>query len=83
MASRPSTAPRDSRASASGRRRQPGRARAAACGTGDPLETFRAWFAARGWEPFPFQEETWAAAVAGTSGLVHAPTGTGKTLAAW
>jgi ATP-dependent Lhr-like helicase len=32
---------------------------------------------------FPFQEEVWQAAAAGESGLVHAPTGTGKTLAAW
>ncbi len=47
------------------------------------LERFRAWFAGRGWVPFAFQEETWAAAAAGESGLLHAPTGTGKTLAAW
>jgi len=47
------------------------------------LERFRAWFAARGWEVFPFQEQVWRAAAAGTSGVLHAPTGTGKTLAAW
>ena len=41
------------------------------------------WFAARGWKPFPFQREVWREMVRGTSGLVHAPTGTGKTLAAW
>ena len=41
----------------------------------------RAWFAAQGHLPFPFQEATWAAFAAGRSGLVHAPTGTGKTLA--
>ncbi len=46
-------------------------------------DRLRAWFAARGWEVFPFQEEVWRAAAAGESGLVHAPTGTGKTLAAW
>jgi ATP-dependent Lhr-like helicase len=44
---------------------------------------FRGWFAARGWKPFPFQEEVWRAVAAGTSGVLHAPTGTGKTLAAW
>ncbi len=41
------------------------------------------WFAARGWKPFPFQRATWAAALAGESGLVHAPTGLGKTCAVW
>ena len=44
---------------------------------------FRRWFAERGWEPFPFQEEVWRACGAGASGVLHAPTGTGKTLAAW
>jgi len=32
---------------------------------------------------FPFQEQVWREAAAGTSGVLHAPTGTGKTLAAW
>src|SRR6056297_2135626 len=41
------------------------------------------WFDARGWTPFPFQEEVWRRHAAGESGLVHAPTGFGKTLAAW
>ena len=47
------------------------------------IDRFRAWFAARGWEVFPFQEQVWRAAADGTSGVLHAPTGTGKTLAAW
>ena len=42
-----------------------------------------AWFAARGWTVFDFQEEAWRAYRAGESGLIHAATGTGKTLAAW
>jgi ATP-dependent Lhr-like helicase len=42
-----------------------------------------AWFTTRGWTPFDFQREVWAAYQAGESGLVHAATGTGKTLAAW
>lgn len=42
-----------------------------------------AYFAARGWTPFAFQRECWAAQAAGLSGLVHAATGTGKTLAVW
>ncbi len=41
------------------------------------------WFAHRGWRPFPFQREAWAASLAGESGLVHAPTGLGKTHAVW
>jgi ATP-dependent Lhr-like helicase len=42
-----------------------------------------AWFKHRGWKPFSFQREVWREMARGTSGLVHAPTGTGKTLAAW
>jgi len=49
----------------------------------EPLATFRDWFASRGWEAFEFQEQVWQAMRAGESGLLHAPTGTGKTLAAW
>src|SRR5664279_4023261 len=49
----------------------------------DAYGAARAWFAAQGWSPFPFQEEVWAAFAAGESGLVHAPTGMGKTYAAW
>lgn len=41
------------------------------------------WFASRGWTPFAFQREVWDAYRAGESGLIHAATGTGKTLAAW
>ena len=43
----------------------------------------RAWFAAQGWTPFSFQEEVWSAFADGDSGLLHAPTGMGKTHAAW
>jgi ATP-dependent helicase Lhr and Lhr-like helicase len=42
-----------------------------------------AWFEARGWQPFAFQREVWAAMAAGTSGLLHATTGSGKTYAVW
>ena len=50
---------------------------------GPAAARFHEWFASRGWEVFPFQTEVWQAAAAGESGLLHAPTGTGKTLAAW
>ncbi len=42
-----------------------------------------AWFAARGWQPFAFQRDVWAAMAAGRSGLLHATTGSGKTYAVW
>lgn len=43
----------------------------------------REWMADRHWEPFPFQEECWEAWRSGADGLLHAPTGVGKTLAVW
>ena len=45
------------------------------------LNTAKAWFRDQGWEPFPFQIETWEAFLRGESGLVNAPTGSGKTYA--
>lgn len=41
------------------------------------------WFADRKWKVFPFQKQVWNAYLDGDSGLIHATTGTGKTLAAW
>lgn len=38
-----------------------------------------AWFNSRGWTPFAFQLEAWEAFAMGKSGLVNAPTGSGKT----
>src|SRR6185503_8794620 len=49
----------------------------------DAFVAARAWFAAQGWAAFPFQEAVWAAYARGESGLIHAPTGMGKTYAAW
>lgn len=48
-----------------------------------PTDYLLDWFSRRKRTPFPFQRETWAAYLAGESGLVHASTGTGKTYAAW
>ncbi len=50
---------------------------------GDAYGQVEHWFTARGWSPFPFQQQAWQAYREGHSGLIHAPTGTGKTLAAW
>jgi ATP-dependent helicase Lhr and Lhr-like helicase len=41
------------------------------------------WLAERGWKPFAFQREAWAAIAQGRSGLLHATTGAGKTYAVW
>ncbi|WMD22085.1 ligase-associated DNA damage response DEXH box helicase [Achromobacter seleniivolatilans] len=41
------------------------------------------WFAARGWKAAAFQRETWRRYLAGESGLLHTPTGSGKTMAAF
>ena len=45
-----------------------------------PVET---WFKSRGWTVFDFQRDAWSAYLDGRDGLIHSPTGTGKTLAAW
>ena len=42
----------------------------------------RAWFAAQGWKPAPFQRAVWRHYLAGRDGLLVTPTGSGKTLAA-
>jgi ATP-dependent Lhr-like helicase len=41
------------------------------------------WFIARGWKPFVFQKQVWAAVKQGQSGLLNASTGAGKTYAVW
>jgi ATP-dependent Lhr-like helicase len=41
------------------------------------------WFASRGLQPFPFQQDVWQAVQNGESGLLHATTGSGKTYAVW
>ena len=47
------------------------------------LELILRWFDARGWTPFEYQRKAWDAYLKGKSGLIHAPTGIGKTYAAW
>ncbi len=47
------------------------------------LTELQAWYTRRNWTLFDFQRQCWDAYAAGESGLVHAPTGAGKTLAAW
>ena len=51
---------------------------------GTPLiQHARDWFDGRGWEPFPFQLEMMEEFLAGKSGLLNAPTGSGKTYGLW
>ncbi|ESA33412.1 dead deah box helicase [Leptolyngbya sp. Heron Island J] len=47
-----------------------------------PLSPILAWFQRQQWQPLPFQQQTWDAYLAGKSGLVQVPTGSGKTYAA-
>ncbi len=37
------------------------------------------WLTSKGYKPFAYQEEAWREIIGGKSGLVNAPTGTGKT----
>jgi ATP-dependent Lhr-like helicase len=48
-----------------------------------PHPALAAWFAAQGWTAQPFQRDVWAHMTEGRSGLLNAPTGTGKTYAIW
>ncbi len=45
------------------------------------IDIAKAWFERRKWKPFRFQTKTWKAYLNGYSGLLNAPTGTGKTYA--
>ncbi|HYG15869.1 MAG TPA: DEAD/DEAH box helicase, partial [Bacteroidia bacterium] len=44
-----------------------------------PLQPALDWFTSLGWKPQKFQREAWEAYLSGKSGLVNAPTGSGKT----
>ena len=46
------------------------------------LAPIEAWFSQQGWTPMPFQRQAWNAYLAGGSGLIQVPTGSGKTYAA-
>ena len=46
------------------------------------LAPIEAWFSQQGWQPMAFQRQSWEAYLAGESGLIQVPTGSGKTYAA-
>lgn len=48
----------------------------------EPLQPIDNWFEKNHWEPWAFQRKAWEAYLLGESGLVHVPTGSGKTYAA-
>ena len=52
-------------------------------GSAKALGLIESWMSARGTPAFPFQKRVWRACLSGKSGLLHSPTGTGKTLAVW
>ena len=43
----------------------------------------KSFFQRQSWTAFPFQLETWKAFLQGKNGMLHAPTGSGKTYALW
>lgn len=45
------------------------------------LSLLHTYFKQKGYQAFPFQEECWQAYLSGKSGLLNAPTGSGKTFA--
>ncbi|SNS45453.1 ATP-dependent helicase Lhr and Lhr-like helicase [Belliella buryatensis] len=47
------------------------------------LKEAQAYFKSKQWQPFPFQEACWQDYLDGKSGLLNAPTGSGKTFALW
>ena len=46
-------------------------------------DCFESWYSSRDWTAFPFQRDMLEAVLSGCSGLLNAPTGSGKTYAAW
>ena len=47
------------------------------------VQALDTWFTGKGWVPHAFQRAAWRAWRRGVSGLIHVPTGAGKTYAAY
>ncbi|MGB0521878.1 MAG: ligase-associated DNA damage response DEXH box helicase [Flammeovirgaceae bacterium] len=48
-----------------------------------PQSIIQDWFQSKNWTAFPFQQDCWNAYLEGKSGILNAPTGSGKTYALW
>ena len=46
------------------------------------ISKIKQFFSTNGWEPLPYQIESWEAFLNGGSGIIQVPTGCGKTYAA-
>lgn len=49
--------------------------------TSPSVKVLNNWFSQRKWKPFQFQQQAWQSFLDGKSGLLNAPTGSGKTYA--
>lgn len=47
------------------------------------MKKVETWFRSQNWKAQPFQKQCWKAYAEGKSGMLHAPTGSGKTYALW
>ena len=47
------------------------------------MNKIKGWFKDQEWKPQAFQKECWKAYLEGKNGVLHAPTGSGKTYAIW
>ena len=47
------------------------------------MNSVEQWFKSQNWEVQAFQKQCWKAYSQGKSGMLHAPTGSGKTYAIW
>ena len=46
------------------------------------ISKIKQFFSANGWEPLPYQIESWESFLNGKNGIIQVPTGCGKTYAA-
>ncbi|MAC93686.1 MAG: DNA ligase-associated DEXH box helicase, partial [Flavobacteriaceae bacterium] len=47
------------------------------------MKIIKQWFESQNWKVQVFQKQCWKAYAQGKSGMLHAPTGSGKTYALW
>ena len=47
------------------------------------MKIIKQWFESQNWKVQAFQKQCWKAYAQGKCGMLHAPTGSGKTYALW